>query len=224
MDSMKPILPLKLSLLFVALATIYTISSPYAPYPFSPLLKVSPILILLYLASQNLQSKMRLLCISALSFSALGDVLLALEFENSFIAGLSAFLIAHIFYIVILGHYVNSSHKPLKLLACALMLLFLFLIGNLVLPNDSTFRTAVLIYMGAITVMCWMGICSGQRGRWIQIVGGVIFAVSDSIIAWDAFRTSVPYASIWIMATYYLAQAMLIYGICQLTANSHHEK
>ena len=131
---------------------------------------------------------------------------------------------AHVFYILILGHYVNSTHKPQKLLACALMLLFLFLIGNLVLPNDSTLRTAVLIYMGTITVMCWMGICSGQKDRWIQIAGGVIFAVSDSIIAWEAFRTAVPYASIWIMATYYCAQAMLIVGICQLTANAHHEK
>lgn len=221
---MKPSIPHKPALLYRAIAVIYTFTSRYAPYPFSPLLKALPIIFLIYLASQNLQSKMRTLCITALSFSALGDVLLALEFEHNFIAGLGSFLVAHVFYIIILGHHLNRIFQKLKLLICVLVAIFLAVMASFVLPDDSTLRAAVLIYMGVITVMCWSSIWSGQKDRWLQISGGLIFAISDSIIAWDAFRSSIPYASIWIMATYYSAQAMLFYGICQLRANAPHEK
>ncbi|BDX06422.1 lysoplasmalogenase [Planctobacterium marinum] len=216
----------RLFILLVLIALFYTLSSPLAPYPFSPFIKVFPILLLLLWALKQLSGSVRLLTLTALIFSGCGDVLLAIPFEQSFIAGLSAFLVAHLFYIVIFARYVNEqqlSNARYHHLAALSMLVYSWIVAQLVMPEETVLKFAVIAYIGVISFMCIAAIFSARNAPWWHLAGALIFALSDTLIAWNAFRESIPLASIWIMASYYLAQYLIIKGIIQLTANAHRE-
>ena len=50
-------------------------------------------------------------------------------------------------------------------------------------------------------------------GNPLAAVGAVLFAVSDSMIAWDRFVGAFPGAGVWIMVTYHLGQAGLVLSL-----------
>lgn len=203
------------------IAIIYVFSIPFAPYPLSPFVKASPILLLLTLCFLTLVGKQRILTVAALGFSALGDVFLAMEFENNFIAGLGAFLTAHVFYTLVFLPFTNTRNITRKLALCASVILYCTLLATQILPQDPMLKTAVVTYIIVLSVMCFAAVFAAKRKFSLQMAGALIFAVSDSIIAWDAFRQPLPWASIWIMVTYYLAQAMIIFGILRLVEKDH---
>lgn len=212
--------------LFILIAVLYTLSSPLAPYPFSPLLKVLPIVLLMLWSWQKLSGHIRLLTLAALIFSGSGDVLLAIPFEQSFMAGLSAFLVAHVFYIVIFAHCVdeqNLSGAKYHHLAALSVLVYSWIVAQLVMPEETVLKFAVIAYIGVISFMCIAAIFSARNTSSWHLAGALIFALSDTLIAWNAFREPIPLASVWIMASYYLAQYLIIKGIIQLTVNAHRE-
>ncbi|WHI45129.1 lysoplasmalogenase family protein [Microbulbifer sp. VAAF005] len=63
-----------------------------------PALKALPILCLMVIARLELRGKTLLFTFLALSFSAIGDVLLEMQFPQHFVFGLGAFLIAQLIY------------------------------------------------------------------------------------------------------------------------------
>lgn len=213
----------RLIAVFGVFASIYVFSSVFAPYPFSPVVKVFPIIILFFWAWSNLSGKTKLFGLLALACSGLGDVLLALQFDNNFIAGLPAFLVAHVFYLALFISFINLQKRNLKIGIGLGVTAFSILVALLVLPEEFVLRLAMIIYTSVITLMCWLALLSARGHCWLHASGAVVFAISDSIIAWDAFREPIPNASIGIMATYYLAQLLIMIGIFRLMATSRHE-
>ncbi|MCC2604351.1 lysoplasmalogenase [Planctobacterium marinum] len=212
--------------LFFIIAVIYTLSSPLAPYPLSPLVKVFPIVVLALVAYQQLPAGHRTYPLLALTFSGLGDVLLAMQFEQNFMAGLSAFLIAHVFYIICFARFVDDVQiykARFRHLAALAMLIYSWFMAQWVMPEEVVLRYAVIVYVGVISFMCISAIFSAQTSHRLHLYGALIFAVSDSLIAWNAFRHPIPFATVWIMASYYLAQYLIIVGIIRLTAYARHE-
>jgi uncharacterized membrane protein YhhN len=50
-------------------------------------------------------------------------------------------------------------------------------------------------------------------GNPLAAAGAVLFAASDSMIAWDRFVGAFPRSGVWIMVTYHLGQAGLVLSL-----------
>lgn len=212
---------------FVLFAVLYTLSSPFAPYPFSPVFKVFPILLLGLIAWQSLNGRIRTLTLLALLFSGCGDLLLAIRFEQSFVAGLSAFLVAHIFYILLFASQVKEkdiADAKYQHLGAIAMLLYSWFMVQWIMPEQQLLKYAVIVYVAMISFMCITAIFSASQNNIWHLTGALVFALSDSLIAWNAFRHPIPLASLWIMASYYLAQLLILTGILRFTVNAHHAR
>jgi uncharacterized membrane protein YhhN len=149
--------------------------------------------------------------VAALVFSLAGDVLLMLPSEQ-FVAGLSAFLVAHLCYIV--GFWTNGPELVPFLIGAVIVALVIGSLGRRILPavarHDRALVAPVAAYMTVIGVMVATAIAVGNP---IAAVGAVLFAASDTMIAWDRFIGPFPSSGVWIMTTYHLGQAGLVVSL-----------
>ena len=180
--------------------------------PSLTLFKLIPMcLILIYAYLQRPDSKDRYfrLALVGLFFSMLGDGFI----EWSFVAGLSAFLIGHLFYTgAFLTRWRFSWSRFLTIIPIAVYFFYMWseLQSALKLNNEEVLLIPVLCYMIAISLMGWLSIMTGSK--W-AIAGGLLFMVSDSILGWNMFVSDVPYADTLIMITYYSAQFLIASSI-----------
>jgi uncharacterized membrane protein YhhN len=161
----------------------------------------------------------------AIFFSFLGDTTLMLESRDSvfFMVGLSAFLIAHIFYILSYGQYQDESEDnalkgiqkiriafPIILAGTGLLVVLYPTLGDLKIP--------VVIYALVLIVMVLNAVFrfgrTNNNSFWLVFGGSLLFMISDSLLAINKFLTPVPSAGVWIMSSYMLAQFLIIQGLC----------
>jgi len=148
--------------------------------------------------------------VAALVFSLLGDVLLMLP-RDAFVAGLAAFLVAHVCYVV--GFWTDPPAAIAMLIASIVVVLAVAPIARTVLralASEPALRPPVAIYMVVIATMVASAIASGNV---VAAVGAVLFAASDSLIAWDRFVRPVARAEVTIMVTYHLGQILLVLSL-----------
>lgn len=183
--------------------------------PWMASLKIVPIAILALIALQILEGLTRSLTLAALALSALGDLLLALEFPNQFVFGLGAFLLAQLTYA---GNFLREAAR-LKDWCCKRTLLrglpvlaAAFLLAQLLLPAAGELAPAVLVYLLAIVTMA-LSAAAHRGDSALLFAGAVTFMVSDTLIALNKFVIPLPMAGTAIMVTYYGAQMALLYGI-----------
>jgi uncharacterized membrane protein YhhN len=43
--------------------------------------------------------------------------------------------------------------------------------------------------------------------------GATVFMLSDSVLAMDTFISPLPYAGLWVLGTYYVAQGLMVDGV-----------
>ncbi len=158
----------------------------------------------------------------ALALSLAGDIFLLLD-ERFFIAGLSAFLLAHLAYIV--GF--NQPLPPLNFfsLGLALMLAILaarvyaLIAAGLSARGRASLRGPVLAYTLVITVMVLSAMNTLFRSDWLPsaallvTLGAVLFFVSDIILAFNRFVRPIRHGRVWNMMAYHLGQMALVVGI-----------
>ena len=151
-----------------------------------------------------------------LILGAAGDVLLQFmdcrpkEREPFFRAGLGAFLIGHVFYIVafaLLGRVTGWA-----VLLAAVLFAALFLLQFPARMDLKGQKVPVYAYAAVISVMTAFAVLSfgaGARGALVGL-GGILFLVSDAILALIFFsplrEKSLP---TWNLITYYAAQILL---------------
>lgn len=204
-----------LMLIFAITALAYVLSSEFRPYPFHTLAKVIPIAVLFIFALKNLAGVMQKLTLTAIAFSALGDALLSVVFENHFLFGVGAFLIAQIFYAVIFFLNKNRCKLPSKLTLALGVIAYAIVMSGLILPEQATLKIAIVSYMTFISAMALTAIFA-VRKSFLPVVGAFFFMASDSLIAWNMFKAPIPFSSLLIMSTYYIAQVVLLLGIVDL--------
>lgn len=138
---------------------------------------------------------------AGLALSALGDLLLELDW---FLGGMTAFAAAHVAYIA--GFLAVTRRPRLALLvpyagwAVAMYALLRSGLGALEAP--------VAVYSGLLALMMWRAaapVGTAPR-RWPAAVGALLFGLSDLLIGIDRFRTPVPGARVWIMLLYWAGQ------------------
>lgn len=155
-----------------------------------------------------------------LILGAAGDVLLQFmdcrpkEREPFFRAGLGAFLIGHVFYIVafaLLGRVTGWA-----VLLAAVLFAALFLLQFPARMDLKGQKVPVYAYAAVISVMTAFAVLSfgaGARGALVGL-GGILFLVSDAILALIFFspirEKSLP---TWNLITYYAAQILLALSI-----------
>jgi uncharacterized membrane protein YhhN len=135
--------------------------------------------------------------VTALVWSLAGDVLLMVDV---FAAGVAAFLLAHLAYLVTLD---GSIAARLGWWAAVLVVtapLGLRIASGVPRP---TLRAGLFVYTLALTAMTGSAIATGLPAA---TVGATLFLASDTLIAWDRFVAPQPWARPVIMATYHLGQ------------------
>lgn len=167
--------------------------------------------------STALQKPIRILTVFALLFSLLGDVLLMFDdlSANYFMMGLIAFLMAHLFYILLFLKYRDKNRKPIWFG----LLLIVYGIGMFYGLKDGLgeMLVPVIFYMMVILVMVisayWRTKTLGKWSYVLVFFGALFFMISDSLLAINKFHTALPLSNVSIMLTYALAQYFIVFGI-----------
>jgi len=149
--------------------------------------------------------------VAALVLSLAGDVLLMLDDEHRdlFVAGLAAFLVAHLCY---LGGFWTEPPAGWAFVVAAVVVVVLVgpfaarILGAL-RRVEPGLRAPVGAYIVVIAAMVATALATGNVAAG---AGAVLFASSDTMIAWNRFVHPFRAADVAIMVTYHLGQALLV--------------
>lgn len=156
-----------------------------------------------------------------LALSLVGDIFLMLPRER-FIAGLVAFLLAHVAYVIGL----NPALPPLNiasLLIFALMALvaaqfYRRIVAGLSERGLKRLKPPVEAYMIVISLMVVSALLTLLRTGWSPLsamlfsAGALLFLLSDILLAWDHFVGRLSFGRTPRMIAYHLGQILLTLG------------
>jgi uncharacterized membrane protein YhhN len=168
----------------------------------------------------------RLPFLLGLFFSLLGDIFLIPRGTRWFLVGMGAFSVAQLMYI----WGFNTSMPPVPVLVVGLVALIVGVILIHLLVNrfsgSSSVNRAILPFMkgyGALLLAMVMSalLCLARPAwsDWAAVmagIGGVLFFLSDGMIALDKLDRRLPQYRFWIIVTYHLAQFLIVAAVIQL--------
>lgn len=168
--------------------------------------------------------------ISALTFGAIGDILLMFDGQAAFLAGLTSFLIGHIFYLVTIGSAQkeqSGSHFGILRIVPVVMIFILAMTAQL-FKVKGFLGMAVTVYAVTFAFCINAGmqnaVIKRQRLYWITVAGYVLFVISDTILAIGKFTEIRIHASgFWIMLTYILAQFLIALSLTLVEIRQSNE-
>lgn len=167
-------------------------------------------------AAQPVSSRYRRRMLAGLLACLGGDVCLMLP-GDLFVPGLVCFLLGHLCFIAAFSGDVRFAARPWPWLAC-------LCVGALVAWRlwpalAPALRLPVLVYVGVLASMAGQAL---GRARWLRqhgdprapaarlaAAGGLLFMLSDALLAWQRFRGGVPWPALSVLATYYAALWLL---------------
>lgn len=181
----------------------------FAEYLLKPLVMV--LLIAVAMTLDPTSNLARVLFVIGLVFSLVGDVCLMLP-KDLFVAGLGAFLVAHVFYVV--GLLSLGITGPGFIIGVALMTGVGLLVGRRIVAGaaatDKALAGPVAAYIAVISVMVASAV---GTGRFFAIAGAILFGVSDSILGWTKFLSDFSRSRLAVMVTYHLGQVGLVLAL-----------
>ncbi|WCO65935.1 lysoplasmalogenase [Iamia majanohamensis] len=156
--------------------------------------------------------------LAGLVLSLAGDVFLMLPDERRlgpvppFLAGLGAFLLGHLAYIV--GMATDQQSWVLTAVGVVVVVVGLGAISPRLLAGvartDPALRGPVLGYMVVISLMV---VAAFGRAVLVGMAGSLLFYVSDATLGWNRFVAPSRGAQVAVMVTYHLAQAGLVLSL-----------
>lgn len=208
----------RLELLLIALAVLSTatrvldLTTPH--FVFKPLTMLVAITLVAARAySTGAGARFDSYLLAALAASLAGDVFLMLP-GNYFIPGLASFLVAHLFYIALFRQGVSwfPSRRALAGTLGIGAAMYAWVWGALA---DPVLKVAVAAYVSVIALMVAQAI-----GRALVVrdaaakavgLGACVFMLSDALIAINRFVQPLPLVSLWVLASYYTAQILIVH-------------
>lgn len=156
-----------------------------------------------------LESAYGQLILLALMLSWWGDVLLVSRMRSAFLAGIAAFLMAHVAFVFAFA--VRELDAPGMLVALGGMGVFSGVVLKWLWRHLSgPFRPAVVFYVMAIVAMVVMATGAVAAGAsFALLAGAVLFTISDLAVARDRFVSPGPVNAAWGLPMYYVAQFLL---------------
>jgi uncharacterized membrane protein YhhN len=180
-------------------------------YVAKPLAMVSTGLIAV-LAWPVVSESYRQLIVVGMVLSMVGDVFLMLP-KDRFMAGLSAFLLAHIAYI---AAFAGRLEQVPVLPFLPFTLAFVF-VARLLWPHLRSERYPVLIYSATLTVMAALAtgvaVSEGSLSAVACAVGATLFVLSDTALAFDRFVGAFGSSQHVILPTYFGAQLLIALSV-----------
>ena len=160
----------------------------------------------------------------AIIFSFLGDTLLMYESRNAayFMFGLVAFLIAHVFYILVYRqHRGEENENRLQGVHRARLAFPVILAGSglvfVLYPSLGDLQIPVMIYAAVLVIMTLHALFRLGRTNtssfWLVFTGAILFMISDSLLAINKFFHPIAHAGIYIMISYIAAQFLIVTGL-----------
>ena len=205
-----------------AVAAVLTIVADLADSPAVFLAKPLAMVLLLGAtlgAAPAPSTRYRGLIAAGLLCSLVGDVLLLWP-EPLFVAGLAAFLVAHLCYLT--AFVDEGGDRPrLKLLVPLLVVAVVVLAA--IWGGLGSLRLPVVVYVAVIVTMWWTAIARwrtvGSRSAALAAAGATAFVVSDGLLALNRFREPLPVAALLVLGPYYLAQLLLAASVGPVAGN-----
>jgi uncharacterized membrane protein YhhN len=157
--------------------------------------------------------------IAALVLGLIGDVALMFSAEQTadpaFIAGLSAFLLGHIAYMVAFlrhGVYGLQLAGGVLIVGGVSALVLPKLIPGVRAAGGTKLLGPVCGYIGALGLMTALAVGTGSAGT---AAGGLFFLASDATLAWQRFVKQLHHGPVIVIVTYHLAQVLIVVGLMQ---------
>ena len=170
--------------------------------------KPLPVLLLAFALLPWTRRYQRLIAI-AFIFSAFGDLFLQLP-GDYFMHGLTAFLIAHLFFILAFWY---RSKRP-ELVALLVLIIFGIVEFELLKSGLKNMKLPVIVYMTVILTMLWRAYAQRNFNSAAKFAffGALAFVLSDSVIAFNRFCCDILGAQVIIMILYWSAQWLIFYS------------
>ncbi len=148
-----------------------------------------------------------------LVLSLAGDVLLIPE--GLFVAGLVAFLLAHVAYLIAFTRDCPPLARRWPFAAVAAIAAALLLVLWPALP--AGLRLPVLAYVLMLGLMTAQALARaahrGDHAARLAGIGALLFMASDALLAFDRFHTALPLAPVLVLGTYWPAQMLIARSI-----------
>jgi uncharacterized membrane protein YhhN len=190
----------------------WALDAPALVFAFKPLATLAIIAFALTRADTAWVRAQRRWVVAGLAFSLAGDVALLWP-QRGFVAGLVAFLVAHLCYLVAFtrdARFVRAA--PWAFAAYGLVAGGL--LARLWSDVPPALRAPVLAYVACLAAMAAQ---AAARARALRAtpqaalarraaIGGALFVCSDALLAFNRFSVPLPAASLWILASYWTAQ------------------
>ncbi len=181
-------------------------------YIFKPLTTALIILLAFQLDSGN-YTIYKILILTGLLFSLIGDVFLMLP-KDRFIAGLVSFLVAHLLFIGAMVSDLGPFYAWIPFIPIAVYMIILLWI---LLPKTGKMTIPVLVYALVIMVFVWQAAgrawyLAGDSSSY-AFIGAVLFVISDSVLAYNKFVKPFKLAELLIMLSYWSALVLLALSI-----------
>ena len=208
-----------LEMLLIAAAVMATVTSTLGlltlHFIFKPLTMLVAILWVVVRAYRA-QAALRFhaLLLAALVASLAGDVFLMLP-GAYFIPGLASFLVAHLFYLALFRQGIPRFPSRLALVSTLGVgaTMYAWVWGGL---GDPVLKVAVAAYVSVIALMVAQAIGRAALLRDAASIalalGACSFMLSDSLIAINRFVQPLPGVSLWVLASYYVAQILIVHN------------
>lgn len=165
-----------------------------------------------YLETRQVDYKnLKILFSCALVFAWLGDVFLL--GQSYFIYGLLSFLVMQVLYT--LSFVKDQNYYGRREWLYGMVLSTIVVAMNYYLSDHvGDMRIPVIVYTLAISLMSYVAYTRDftWAGYWSVFIGTVFFLVSDSLLSLNMFRGPVQGFGIMVMATYIIAQWLIVKG------------
>lgn len=199
---------LALSALLAIVAAPWALAQPWLYFVFKP---VTTLLVIALAWPRGRRTPvLRRWVLAGLVLSLAGDV--ALMTERGFVPGLVAFLLAQLAYLVAFARAQPLAARWLPFVVYGVLGAA---IAAALWPHvPAALRVPVLLYvlavvaMAAQAVVLWRLAPADAAARRLAI-GGALFLASDALLAMNRFAIPLPAASLWVLATYWTAQACI---------------
>lgn len=196
--------------LLAVLSAPWALGQPWLNFVFKPL---TTLLIIVYAWPRGRsRPAVRRWVLLGLGLSLCGDVALLWP-QQGFLPGLLCFLLAHLAYLA------AFTREGIRLAARPWPFVLYGLLAALILwqlwPGvGAGLRVPVLAYVVCLAAMAAQAAVVALRSRgtarqdaavWLAL-GGALFLCSDALLATNRFAAPLPWASLWILGSYWLAQ------------------
>lgn len=168
------------------------------------------ILAMAWRASPPVSGRYRRCMLAGLVACLGGDICLMLP-GDLFVPGLVCFLVGHVCFIAAFTSDVRFAARPWPWIGCvAVGALVVWRLWPSLLP---ALRVPVLVYVAVLASMAGQALGRALQltarhdpcaaSAWRAAAGGLLFMLSDALLAWERFRGGVPWPALVVLATYY---------------------